>query len=197
MKVKNYTNDYRIDVSPLTEEDGGGYEAVFPQLARMIVGYGETQAEAVQDLIDFVPLLLKSMEEIGDKMPEPVAPPEWKDYNGRVTLRLPKMLHYQLDKLADQEGVSMNSLLTTILQSGATAMAAGCQFGIASTPEAVQEQSQQDSYREVFEEFAGVIRKVAESQVEYQESTPAFERQFEDLKNAPQLPDNWEILKKA
>jgi hypothetical protein len=49
-----------------------------------------------------------------------------------VTLRLSKSLHFRLDRLAETEGVSLNSLLSDILQSGATALESGLTFGAIS-----------------------------------------------------------------
>lgn len=126
-------NRYEVEVVPLSEEDGGGYLATFPQLGRMITGLGETREAAMKDLLDSVPTLVESLIEAEEMLPEPETRPAWRDYSGRVTLRLPRMLHAQLDRLADREGVSLNSLMTTILQSGATALLAGKQFGAAET----------------------------------------------------------------
>jgi len=55
--------------------------------------------------------------------------PPWGRYSGRVTLRVPKALHAQLDRLADEQGVSLNQLMSSALQSAASAMLAGLEFG--------------------------------------------------------------------
>jgi antitoxin HicB len=128
-KLEQILERYAVEVVPLAEEDGGGYMATFPQLGRMVAGYGETRQEALGDLLGFAPLLLESMEEHGETLPEPEARPPWRDYSGRVTLRIPKMLHAQLERLASREGVSLNALMNHILQAGATALLSGKEFG--------------------------------------------------------------------
>lgn len=123
---------YRLEIVPLAKEDGGGFQALYPQLARTLVGYGETQAQAVEDLVASHELLLASLDESEVILPDPTPQPEWEEFSGRVTLRLSKSLHYRLDRLKDAEGVSLNSLITDVLQSGATALEAGLTFGVAS-----------------------------------------------------------------
>ncbi len=112
----------------------GSYEASIPQLARSVVGYGDSSETALADMLQVAEATAQFLEEQGEDLPDPEPVPEWTDYSGRVTLRLPKMLHAQLDRLGTREGVSLNSLLTTILQAGATSLAAGCEFGVAAEP---------------------------------------------------------------
>lgn len=61
---------YPIQVSPLTEEDGGGFQALFPPLARSMVGYGATPELAVADLHLCIPLFLQRMGKTGQTLPE-------------------------------------------------------------------------------------------------------------------------------
>ncbi|BBO23007.1 MAG: hypothetical protein AMXMBFR19_02440 [Chthonomonadaceae bacterium] len=114
----------------------GSFEASIPQLARSVVGYGDSSESALADLLQVAEATAQFLEEQGEDLPDPEPIPEWTDYSGRVTLRLPKMLHAQLDRLAAREGASLNSLLTTILQAGATSLAAGCEFGVAASERA-------------------------------------------------------------
>jgi antitoxin HicB len=129
MKNEQTIREYAMQVKPLTDEDGGGFEALFPQLARSIVGYGETQQEAVDDLLSAVPAFLQVMEESKQHLPAPEGPREWDEFSGKFNVRVPKMLHAKLVRLADEQGVSLNSLVQTILMSGATALEAGHEFG--------------------------------------------------------------------
>ena len=45
--------EYAVSVQPLKAEDGGGFQALFPQIARTIVGYGASQEEAITDLLAY------------------------------------------------------------------------------------------------------------------------------------------------
>ena len=120
---------YKLEIAPLPDEDGGGYQALYPRLARTVVGYGETPSGALEDLTVSLELLLTSLEAAGEELPAPEPQADWHEFSGRVTLRLPKSLHYRLDRLKDAEGVSLNTLISDMLQAGVTALEAGMLFG--------------------------------------------------------------------
>ncbi len=128
---------YPVEVTPLLEEEGSGFQALFPPLARSVVGYGMTQQEAIADLQALVPSFLELMEETGQALPEVVAEKEWDEFSGKFNVRVAKMLHAQLVELAEDQGVSLNSLVQTVLASGATALAAGKMFGALERPVAM------------------------------------------------------------
>lgn len=121
---------YSIQVSPLTEEDGGGFQALFPPLARSVVGYGVTAQEAIADLHLAVPTFLKMMDKTGQTLPQAPTEKDWDDFSGKFNVRVAKMLHAQLVEQAEKQGVSLNSLVQTMLVSGVTALAAGKAFGV-------------------------------------------------------------------
>ena len=120
---------YPIEASALTEDEGGGFQALFPPLARSVVGYGATPQEAIADLQIVVPLFLKMMDKTEQTLPEAPAEKDWDDFSGKFNVRVAKVLHAQLVGLAEDQGVSLNSLVQTILTSGATALTAGKMFG--------------------------------------------------------------------
>lgn len=126
---------YPVQVSPLSEEDGGGYQALFPPLARSVVGYGATQQEAIADLQKVVPLFLKMMDNKEQILPSATAEKDWDDFSGKFNVRVAKALHAQLVEIAEEQGVSLNSLVQTLLTSGATALAAGKMFGAMEKPD--------------------------------------------------------------
>lgn len=120
---------YSMQVKPVPKEDGGGFESMFPQLDRSIVGYGETQQEAVSDLLSEVPAFLQLMVQTKHRLPEPEEPKEWDEFSGKIHVRIPKMLHSKLVRLSDEQGVCLNSLVQSMLMSGATALESGNEFG--------------------------------------------------------------------
>ena len=126
---------YPIQVSALSEDEGGGFQALFPPMARSAVGYGPTPQEAIADLQKVVPLFLKMMDKTEQTLPEVVSEKDWDDFSGKFNVRIAKMIHAQLVGLAEDQGVSLNSLVQTILTSGATALAAGKMFGALERPE--------------------------------------------------------------
>lgn len=129
MKNDQIIKDYAISVQPLKAEDGGGFQALFPQIARTLVGYGSSQEEAVEDLLGAVPTLLQLMETKGQSLPAPEGAKEWDEFSGKFNVRVMKMLHAKLVRLAEAQGISLNSLVQTLLMSGATALEAGHEFG--------------------------------------------------------------------
>jgi hypothetical protein len=60
-----------VTVRPLSAELGGGYEALFPQLARSVVGYGTTRQDAINDLLEAVTGFLEAVEKMKIALPDP------------------------------------------------------------------------------------------------------------------------------
>ena len=54
-------DSYPVQVSLLSKDEGGGFQALFPPLARSVVGYGATVQEAIADLQVMVPTFLKML----------------------------------------------------------------------------------------------------------------------------------------
>lgn len=124
---KKKLDQYTVKVEPLPAEDGPGFCAKYEELGSTVRGVGPTVKAAVDDLEE---LTLNVLEDLPlDEFPAPRTAAPWSTFSGRVTLRVPKMLHAQLDRLGDEQGVSLNQLMTQMLQSGATAMLSGCEFG--------------------------------------------------------------------
>ena len=173
---KKIWDGYNVAIKQLSEDDGGGYLATFIELGRMITGLGETRDEAIEDLQASLPALEASFEENGEDFPKPEVKPDWDEFSGRVTLRLPKMLHAQLDRQSNSEGVSLNSYLVTILQSAATARAAGLEFG------AVQRN-------------VGSKSNLYLPYGDFTESSEWLNRKKQQSEQ--KLPDNWMVLEEA
>ena len=72
-----------------------------------------------------VPTFLELMEETEQTLPEAPAEKEWDDFSGKFNVRVAKALHAQFVDLAEEQGISLNSRVQTILTSGATALTAG------------------------------------------------------------------------
>lgn len=134
-ELKKLLESYQVNISPLGEEDGGGFKAHYKELALSVSGYGATQAEALADLED---LALDGLaDEDLTSFPAPLGEAPWADYSGRVTLRMPKMLHAKVNRQAEEQGVSLNQWICHILESATTAVDAGCEFGARSEGETV------------------------------------------------------------
>lgn len=104
--------NYPFNVKP--DLDDGGYIAEFPDL-RYCVGTGDTVDEAIKDAMIAKEEWIKAAYEHNVVIPEPVSN---DDFNGRVTLRLPKSLHRNIIETAKNEGVSANQFLLHLISLG-------------------------------------------------------------------------------
>ncbi|MDF9409123.1 MAG: HicB family protein [Pelotomaculum sp. PtaB.Bin013] len=103
--------DYPFNVRPDT--DDGGYIVEFPEL-RYCVGTGDTIEEAIKDAMLAKSEWIKASFEAGIAIPELVGSEE---YNGCISLRIPKSLHKLVAETAKKEGVSANQFLSHLFIS--------------------------------------------------------------------------------
>ena len=102
----------RFEIKPLSEADGKGYLNEFPDFPGCIAD-GETPEQAMAEGLDALLSHIRTLEELGRKVPESGAA-----FAGQWRQRVPKSLHAALVKKANNEGVSLNMLVTTILADG-------------------------------------------------------------------------------
>ncbi len=102
--------NYRIIVSPIMTDDGEEWIATYPDL-KGCVGGGKTPQEAIKMAEEEKEFYLEALEAMGEKIPEP----QKNNYSGKISLRIPKYLHKKLAEQAENEGVSINSYLQTII----------------------------------------------------------------------------------
>ena len=102
---------YPVSIRPLTEAEGSGYLAEFPDLPGCIAD-GETIEETLENAKDALSAWLKTAKQFNDPIPEPSLP---NKFSGQWRLRIPKSLHAALVLRAKQEGVSLNTLAATLL----------------------------------------------------------------------------------
>ena len=117
--MKTNISDYRVVLSRLKEEDGGGWLAEMPEL-KGCISDGETQQEALTNAQEAIRDWIASAEEMGWKVPKP-APHSEPAFSGKFTLRLPKSLHRHLSERAEIEGVSLNQLILSMISYSAGA----------------------------------------------------------------------------
>ncbi len=102
---------YPFEIRPLTQDEGGGYLISFTDFSECIAD-GETPEEAIRNGLDALPETIAALEEMGLPVPEPAS---GGSYSGKFMQRIPKSLHGRLALRAKQEGVSMNTLVTSFL----------------------------------------------------------------------------------
>jgi len=100
--------------------------ATCPELSE-ISALGSTYEEAVAELQIAIELAVATYEDEGKPLPEPQ---RLESHSGQFRLRLPKSMHASLAERADQEGVSLNTLIISLLSK-----AEGFASGSSATPE--------------------------------------------------------------
>ena len=110
--MKTTRIDYPFEIRPLSKEEGGGYSITFPDLPGCYSD-GATPEEAIKNGRDALESWLAVVREFGDKLPKP-----FSNASGRFVQRVPRSLHAQLITQAKIEGVSLNTLVVSIVSQG-------------------------------------------------------------------------------
>lgn len=114
--MKYHSRDYRVVLSKLSEEEGGGYIALIPELD--CHGDGDTPEVAMNDAYEVAEEILKLAIEDGISIPAPKEYRSEDDYSGKFTVRIPKILHKRLTEEAEADGCSLNTLVASYLSYG-------------------------------------------------------------------------------
>lgn len=101
--------EYRFEMRPLSDEEGGGWLVVYPDLPGCMSD-GETPEETMKNGQDALECWLQACREAGREIPLPKTAAE-----SRFSPRIPQSLHARLLSTAKQEGVSMNTLVSSFL----------------------------------------------------------------------------------
>lgn len=105
--------EYPLELRPLSADEGGGWLATFPDLPGCMAD-GETPEEAIADARGAFACWMGAQIEDGREVPKPGGGGE----SGRFVVRTPRGLHARIAARAAQEGVSMNTLLVSIIAEG-------------------------------------------------------------------------------
>jgi antitoxin HicB len=99
---------YRFTVRPLSKEEGGGYLVEYPDIPGCMSD-GETIEEAIRNGREALRDCTEVFKESGRIIPKPgIKAAQWRQ-------RVPRTLYAKLTKRAENEGVSINSLVTAII----------------------------------------------------------------------------------
>lgn len=99
---------YVIEVIP---EEAGGYSVKIEELPGCI-SQGETIDEAINNIKEAQEGWLEVAIEEGLEIPLPKV---MEEYSGKFVLRVPKSLHRKLSNLAEEESVSLNQMIVSLL----------------------------------------------------------------------------------
>jgi antitoxin HicB len=99
-------NKYEINLIP---NAAGGFYAQLPDFPTIFTG-GKTAREALQNAQAAIELMIEELEANHEPVPEPKS-----SFSGRFNVRVPKELHRRLNRRAQEEGVSLNAVITYLL----------------------------------------------------------------------------------
>ena len=106
----------KYSVTTVWSEEDGYFVSTsmeFPYLS----GFGDTPDRATAQLWEIIQDAIEILAEDGEEIPTPQVA---KNYSGQIRLRMPVSLHEKLTKMAEREGVSLNSYILTLLQGGSS-----------------------------------------------------------------------------
>jgi antitoxin HicB len=107
-------DDYPFEIRPLTKDEGGGFLVSYPDF-NVCFSDGETVEEAIANGREALAGMIESLEAWGDPVP---APNSGGVASGKFVARVPKSLHAALTARAKMEGVSLNTLVLTLIAQG-------------------------------------------------------------------------------
>lgn len=108
-RIEQY--EYRVFWSD-DDEEFVATVAEFPSLSNL----AEAQDEALRGMVELVAFVIEDLERNG----EPVPPPRrLQQYSGKVHVRMPGNLHRDLIIKSQDEGVSLNQYIVSLLSRGA------------------------------------------------------------------------------
>lgn len=111
---------YSHVVSPLLPDDGGGFMFTMPDIPGVMAD-GETIDEAMADGRQAFENTVSALLDMGRDVPAPTLRSE--DFapiaaSGRFVSRVPRSIHAQLVMRAKREGVSLNTLVLSLIAEG-------------------------------------------------------------------------------
>ena len=110
--MKRFAIEYPFEIHPLSKDEGGGYAILFPDLPGCRSD-GATPEEAIENGRDALASWLAVAREFRDKIPSP-----FSSASGRFVQRVPRSLHAELIAQAEAEGVSLNTLVVSLVSQG-------------------------------------------------------------------------------
>lgn len=106
-------NNYEIRVIPKVSADGKTYwTASYPSIPDC-VGGGYTADEAVKAAEENLAFYLECLEEEGEEIPSAYFPMQ---SSGKIALRIAKSTHERLARVAKDEGISTNMLISNAIE---------------------------------------------------------------------------------
>lgn len=141
--------NYRYEL--FRDEEDGGFFATHPELSGC-AAQGETAEEAIVNLDVARRLWIETRVKDGLPIPEPVS----EEPSGRFLVRMPSWLHADLTREAQRQGVSLNSLLVSVLSEHIGG--SDCRWKLERLVEEVR--SKTDEMRSIADQIRVTVKQV-------------------------------------
>lgn len=109
MKKSRGKNLLGYEIRLIPDRESGYFAVRFPDFPGIVTG-GYSLQEAVKNAQEALEITMETMKKHKVSFPEPKM-----RFSGQFNVRVPKDLHRQLVRKADEEGVSLNALVTYLL----------------------------------------------------------------------------------
>jgi len=109
MKGNRKENLLGYEIKIIPERESGYFAVRFPDFPNIITG-GYSLEEAVKNGEEALELTIDTMKKHRVPLPKPKS-----RFSGQFNIRVPKGLHRELIRKAEEEGVSLNALVTYLL----------------------------------------------------------------------------------
>ena len=111
---------YSHVISPIAPDDGGGFLFTLPDIPG-VVGDGPSEATALKDGREAFLTTVSALVDMGREVPVPTLTA--RDFtplsvSGKFVARVPRSMHIQLAARAKTEGVSLNTLVISLIAEG-------------------------------------------------------------------------------
>jgi len=104
--------EYPFEIRPLSKDEGGGYAITYPDLPGCRSD-GASPEEALENGRDALQAWLAVASEFKDDVPK-----AFSNASGRFVQRVPRSQHAQLIARAASDGVSLNTLVVSLVAQG-------------------------------------------------------------------------------
>lgn len=112
---------HKYSINIIWSEEDECFVATIPEFPNLSA-FGETVEEALADANVVIGMALESLVRDNIDPPVPITHhPQQQAFSGQIRLRMPKSLHADLAKVAEEEGVSLNTHLISQLSKANTA----------------------------------------------------------------------------
>lgn len=113
--MKDYKNYPFVVRKNDHENEDAEYVVIFNDF-KNIIGSGKTVGDAIEEAYGNLEAYFEFCDEEGIEIPNPSQKDLFNSYSGKVTVRMPKSLHRDMVEYANEDGISLNSLINDAIR---------------------------------------------------------------------------------